>query len=345
MAQIGARLGLSRHKVGRLLKEAVETGIVRIEITTPFARESELARRLEAGLGLKTSLVVEIEDDLPEDEVKKRTCAAGAEFLDALITRNETIGVGWGSTTFELVNQLAAHNVPGVTVVQITGGNKWLTLQFDCQEVTRRLAGKLGVDPVLLHAPGIVDNKETRDLLLKESSILDTFRHFDSIDIAIVGIGSLVPVESSTLLASGYIPRADLDTLKAAGAVGDVFSYFIDAEGNLVRTELYDRLITIGIEQLRRVPTSIGVATGAAKARAVLAAARGGFVNTLIVDAALASAVIEVAEAGARSRPPERTEPGSPALPSSDRTVPEAGQPKAERSDSQIGPRQERKEA
>lgn len=305
MAQIGARLGLSRHKVGRLLKEAVESGVVRIEIRTPFTQEAELERRLEAALGLKTSVVVEVEDDLPEDEVKKRTCAAGAEFLDALITSNETIGIGWGSTTLELVNGLTPREVKDVTVVQVTGGNKWLSLQFDCQEVTRRLADKLGVDPVLLHAPGIVDKKETRELLLKESAILDTFRHFESIDIAIAGIGSLVPVRSSTLLASGYISQEDLAALNAAGAVGDVFSYFINASGNVVRTDLYDRLITIGIEQLRRVPTSIGIATGAAKARVILAAARGRFINTLIVDSTLARALIRATETGAADRPEE----------------------------------------
>jgi DNA-binding transcriptional regulator LsrR (DeoR family) len=298
MAQIGGRLGVSRHKVGRLIKEAVETGVVRFEIRTPFSQETALEHWLEAALKLKTSVVVEVEEDLPEPTVKARTCAAGAAFLGDLIGNGDTIGIGWGSTTFELVNQLASRSVPDATVVQVTGGNKWLSAEFDCQEVSRRLAAKLGVAPVLLHAPGIVDNKETRELLLKESAILDTFRHFDSIDIAVVGIGALVPVESSTLLASGYVPRRDLETLKRAGAVGDVFSYFVDADGNLVRNELYDRLITIGIDQLRRVPTLIGVATGAAKAKAVLAAVRGGFVNTLIIDSGLARALIEEAKAG-----------------------------------------------
>jgi len=53
---------------------------------------------------------------------------------------------------------------------------------------------------------------------------------------------------------------------------------------------------------LRRVPTSIGVATGAVKAKAVAAAVRGGFVNTLIVDSFLAEAVLAEAEAKGMSR-------------------------------------------
>jgi len=305
MAEIGKRMGMSRHRVGRLLKEAQETGVVRIEIRTPFDQETALEHRLESALGLKTSVVVDVNDLAEPRQIKTRTCAAGAEFVQQLIQQGNTIGIGWGSTTFELVNQIQANSPVDVTVVQITGGNKWLSAQFDCREVTRRLAEKLGVEPVLLHAPGIVDTPETRDILLKESAIADTFRHFDAIDIAVVGIGSLVPDRSSTLIASGYIDADELETLIEAGAVGDVFSYFIDEGGEIVRTDLYDRSITIGIDHLRRVPTSIGIATGAVKAKAVVAAVRGGFVNTLIVDSLLAEAVLAELAAKGNRRPGE----------------------------------------
>lgn len=177
-------------------------------------------------------------------------------------------------------------------MVQITGGNKALPNQFDCHEVTRRLAEKLAVPPVLLHAPGIVDRPETREMLLAERSIAETLRLFDRLDIAVVGIGALAPVPASTLVASGYVPAPDLDELIRHGAIGDVFSYFVDATGELVPTPLHERLITVGVEQVRRVPWSIGIATGEVKAKAVRAAVRGRFVNVLVLDSALARAVL-----------------------------------------------------
>lgn len=317
MAEIGKRMGMSRHRVGRLLKEAQETGVVRIEIRTPFSQETELERRLESALGLKTSVVVDVSDVGDDQEVKSRTCAAGAEFFQQLIQEGNTIGIGWGSTTFELVNmvnQTQAGPVADVTIVQITGGNKWLSAQFDCQEVTRRLAQKLEVEPILLHAPGIVDNPETREVLLKESSIADTFRHFDAIDIAVVGIGSLIPDRSSTLIASGYIESDELEKLIRGGAVGDVFSYFIREDGKVVRTGLHERMITIGIDQLRQVPTSIGIATGVVKAKAVVAAARGGFVNTMILDSLLAEAVLVELNAEGNSQSENREGMGRAAV-------------------------------
>jgi DNA-binding transcriptional regulator LsrR (DeoR family) len=292
MSQIGERLGISRHRVGRLLREAIETGVVKIEIQSPSNKSMEFEQALENAFGLKASLVVEVNPDLPPEDIKRTTCKAGAGLLRELIKTHHTIGVGWGTTTFELINQLEPLEMRDATVVQITGGNKRLSVQFDCHEVTRRLAQKLSVEPVLLHAPGVVDKKETRELLMRESAIAETFKHFDELDVVIVGIGAIVPEVKSMLIASGYVPRAELKALKRAGAVADVFSYFINDDGEIVQTEIYDRSITIGVGQIRKVPTSVGIATGAQKARAVAAAIHGGFVNTVIIDSLLAQALL-----------------------------------------------------
>ena len=302
MSQIGTRLSMSRHRVGRLIREAEERGIVRIEIHTPFKAETQLEQALEDALGLKSATVVDVRDLTDAAEIKKQTCNAGAELVCDLVQPGNTIGIGWGSSTFELVNQIKPVSIPDAKVVQITGGNKWLSADFDCQEVTRRLAHALGAAPILLHAPCIVDRPETRELLMKDSSVQHTFGYFEAIDIAIVGIGSLSPTPSSTLISSDYIPRDDLEGLINSGAIGDVFSYFIDAEGSIVRTPLYDRLITISVEHLKRVPASLGVAVGSVKANAVLAAVRGGFVNMLVVDSALAEAILREAKTRGISR-------------------------------------------
>ena len=293
MAQIGSRLGISRHRVGRLLRQAIETGVVKIEIQSSRSKSMEIEQALENAFDLKASLVVEVNPDLSSEDTKLATCKAGAEFLRELIKAHHTIGVGWGTTTFELINQLEPLGIRDATVVQITGGNKRLSVQFDCHEVTRRLAQKLSTEPVLLYAPGVVDNKETRELLMRESAIADTFRYFDKLDIVVVGIGAIVPKVNSMLIGSGYVSGAELKLLKRGGAVGDVFSYFINEKGEIVHTEFYDRSITIGVHHIRKVPTTVGIATGVEKSRAVAAAIRGGFVNTLIVDSQLAQALLE----------------------------------------------------
>jgi DNA-binding transcriptional regulator LsrR (DeoR family) len=293
MAEIGNRLGISRHRVGRLLRAAVVTGVVNIEIRAPTGENLELRKALEEEFKLKAAMIVDVPPDISPDQIKQMTCHAAVPFVKDRLVAHRTIGVGWGSTTFELINALEPLDLSNKKVVQITGGNKRLSMQFDCHEVTRRLAQKLHLQPILLHAPGIVDNRQTRELLMRDSNIRDSFAYFGELDLAIVGIGAIRPAIQSMLITSGYISATELKSLKRAGAVGDVFSYFIDDDGQIVRTELYDRLITIGLTDVRRIPTTLGVATGVAKARALVAAMRGGFINTLIADSSLARAALE----------------------------------------------------
>ena len=55
---------------------------------------------------------------------------------------------------------------------------------------------------------------------------------------------------------------------------------------------MHDRVLAIELDQLRGIPTVIGVATGAEKAPGVLGALHGGLVDGLIADAGLALALL-----------------------------------------------------
>ena len=56
--EIGGLLGITRWKVGRLLTQARERGIVRIEIVHPRARRLGAERQLRERFGLHDAVVV-----------------------------------------------------------------------------------------------------------------------------------------------------------------------------------------------------------------------------------------------------------------------------------------------
>ena len=56
--EIGAILRVTRWKVGRLLQQARDRGIIRIEIVHPRARRLSLERELTASFGLRDAIVV-----------------------------------------------------------------------------------------------------------------------------------------------------------------------------------------------------------------------------------------------------------------------------------------------
>ncbi|MFL6026518.1 MAG: hypothetical protein ACJ72K_06260, partial [Friedmanniella sp.] len=56
--EIGAELHLTRWKVGRLLEEARNVGIVQIRVVHPQARRTDLEVALRARFGLQDAVVV-----------------------------------------------------------------------------------------------------------------------------------------------------------------------------------------------------------------------------------------------------------------------------------------------
>jgi DNA-binding transcriptional regulator LsrR (DeoR family) len=67
----------------------------------------------------------------------------------------------------------------------------------------------------------------------------------------------------------------------------------LDDHGAVVTTSITERLVSIDPELLRAVPETIAVAYGSAKAAAVQAALRGGFVTSLVTHTGLASELLK----------------------------------------------------
>jgi DNA-binding transcriptional regulator LsrR (DeoR family) len=106
---------------------------------------------------------------------------------------------------------------------------------------------------------------------------------FDQITLALVGIGALEP--SVLLTRSGNVfANQELDTLRHHGAVGDISLRFFDLEGKPVITPLDDRVISIRLDQLKKVRRSVGIAGGQRKHLAIKSALLGGWINVLITD-------------------------------------------------------------
>ncbi|WP_258566825.1 sugar-binding domain-containing protein [Microbacterium sp. Se5.02b] len=117
--EIGGLLKVSRWKVGRLLTQAKDRGIVRIEIVHPRARRLGLERLLVERFGLTDAVVVPAPDG--DDGTLERVAQAAADFLTALRPVPRTLGVSWGRTLRAVAEALPDGWANGVTVVQLNG--------------------------------------------------------------------------------------------------------------------------------------------------------------------------------------------------------------------------------
>lgn len=281
--EITERLGVHQSTVSRLLQRAEQEGIVRVSLSLPSGLHPELEDALQFRYGLREAVVVDTIE--PEEQVVRDLGAAAAHHLETTLRSRDVVGISsWSAALLAAVE--AMHPSPrarGAQVVQILGGIGNPDAELHATQLTRRLAGKLSGSATLLPAPAVVGSARAKRVLLEDRYVSEAVALFESISVAIVGIGA---VEPSKLLASSgnvFSPK-ELESLSARGAVGDVCLRFFDAEGAPVATPLSDRVIAIELTQLRRAERVIGIAGGRRKTAAIEGALRGGWVNVLITD-------------------------------------------------------------
>jgi len=294
--EIAQSLGISRSQVSRAIKKARDEGIVVIKLVPPAGSFDALRHEMMATFGLSDCVIVGGEA-VPMRMLTQNLGMAGADTLARHLGRladGATLGVSWGATLRELANALEARRPDArqVCAVPLLGGLGQASRDLQVNDIASRIAEALGGSTILLHAPSVVDTPEAKQVLMGDSAIRRIVQAWDALDMAVVGIGCLVP--PSTLLAEGGFTADELKALAEAGVVGDMCMNFFDIRGNYVVTPISGTLIGITFEQLRDVECVVAVAGGANKARAVLGALRTGIVDVLVIDDITARAVLSL---------------------------------------------------
>ncbi len=280
---IGEHLRLSRFKVAKLLEDAVKEGIVTIHIKEPENAHIDLENILERNYGIHRVSVIDSTDD--ELLLKRNLGRSAAASLMDIVYDGDIIGIAWGTTIYEMVNALPDRiERKNISVVQITGGLHQVEARYNAIELSSRLAKKFNSPCYQLFAPAVVDAVETKRFLYGDSTIKRTLDMFGKVNIAVVGIGSVLPKPSTLLYKEGFLKEDDISRIRTVKAIGDINTYFYDINGRTCRLELEDRAVGMDLEQLKKVKYVIGVAGGEPKVDAIDAALRGKIVNILITD-------------------------------------------------------------
>jgi deoxyribonucleoside regulator len=287
--EIGALLKISRWKAGRLLTQARERGIVRIEIVHPRARRLGLERRLCERFGLEDAVIV----PLPEQEstVLPRVAQAAADYLTSLRPVPRTLGVSWGRTLNEVADRMPQGWAAGVNVVQINGAVSLNRRPGTAASMASTIAQRAGGQAILIPSPAILERLETKRAIEADRTVAEVLTLAENANAYLYSAG--VADGSSVLVESGYLTRADVDELVRKGAVADVVGRFIDADGHIVDPGLDERTVGIGLERLRSAKTAICVLAGSAKHDVARTIVTSGLCTVLVSDEGTANALLE----------------------------------------------------
>jgi DNA-binding transcriptional regulator LsrR (DeoR family) len=281
--EIMERLNVSQSTISRLLKRAEAEGIVRITVTVPAGAHPELEEGLQATYGLKEAIVMDCVDD--EAQIVRDLGAAAAFYMETTLRPGDVIGLSsWSAALRAMVDAMhPSQRGAGARVVQILGGIGNPVAEAHATHLTQRLANLIGGTATLLPAPGVVGSAEARNVMLRDQYVKQSMGLFQSVNVALVGIGGVEP--SHLLSLSGNVfSSQELKNLSSHGAVGDICLRFFDAKGAPVATPLNDRVIGMSLDELRRVGRVVGIAGGRRKLGAIRGALAGKWINVLITD-------------------------------------------------------------
>jgi DNA-binding transcriptional regulator LsrR (DeoR family) len=228
-----------------------------------------------------------------EGSVTSALGSGAAAYLDSTLIGGDIIGVSsWSSTLLAAVEVMRPKRAQvAESVVQMVGGVGSPEVQMQATRLTGRLAEVTGAAPVFVPSPGLVGSAALQQALMADPGVQAVRAMWSRLTVALLGIGTLEP--SPLLRRSGNsLAAEEQEELRRAGAVGDVCLRYFDAQGRAVESSFDQRVVGIDRDDVLAVPRRIGVAGGVEKTDAVRAAVLGGWVNILITDLEVATALV-----------------------------------------------------
>lgn len=279
-AQIAEVMGVSRAKVIRLLEEARAQGIVQFSFRKNDSQRVSAEQLLIDRFGLKDAFVVPT--PLDSSAINQSIAQGAAHYVSDHLREDGYLNIGYGDTVSRMLGFLAKNREESLNVVSLTGGVSYYLPSVGTTAYSMHL--------FLTPSPLVVSSRQVRDALLDEKSLQDVSTMTEYADMSVVGIGAAV--EGATVLRNGILNEGELTVLKMQGAVGDVLNHFMDKDGNLIQTEIEDRVISTDLDKLRQLKNVVGVAGGKDKVTAIKAVLNGGYLNVLITDSDTAAELL-----------------------------------------------------
>ncbi|WP_231290037.1 sugar-binding transcriptional regulator [Komagataeibacter europaeus] len=288
---LSRRFSMSRPTISKLLKRAREEGIVDIRVRTRPAAAAALEQEFQRRFGI-TRLLTAV-DQRDQDAQRDSVAAIVAMYLDSILQDEMIIAVGMGRNIAAIAGHIGMPVTRAITFVSAIGGSMRAGEHMSSDHICRRLAARFGGESETLYAPALVADAQMRRALMANDVVQHTLNRARRADIALIGIGDVN--EDSNMVRMGWFSPAEIAASKLAGAIGDMMGYdFITIAGKAADVPMQGRVIGLSLDELRRIPNVIAIASESTKIVAILAALRTGTITTLATTEANARTILEL---------------------------------------------------
>jgi DNA-binding transcriptional regulator LsrR (DeoR family) len=279
--EIARKLQISRPTAQRLVAFALERGLIKVRVNHKVASCLELAVALRERYNLAICDVVPVNADNP-DQILRKIAVAAAQVMESYLNevQPKIIALGSGQTIKAVVGELNMLERPQHRLLSLVGAiaRDGSSNPYD---VALQAAEKIGAKCFLIPAPLLADSPEERIQWCHHRLYRIVEELSNQVDVAFVGVGNMRL--GCPLHRDGFLTQEEVIELVEAGAVGESLGWAYNEAGELVSASTQQRVTSIQLRRPLKKPV-IAFTGGEPKARAVLGALRGQWINGLVTD-------------------------------------------------------------
>jgi DNA-binding transcriptional regulator LsrR (DeoR family) len=286
--QIATELGVSRQRAQRLVSRAMAEGLIHVRLNHPIGACLDLEAELTRRFGL---LRCRVAPSLgPGSDGVRAIGPAAATELERFLRMPEpsVIALGTGRAMRGMVDAVSPMDADQHRLVSLIG-NIAPDGSASFFDVVMRISDKVHAPHYPMLVPVISPTPQENaafHALGPVKKVVDLAR---AADVIFVGVGQMS--NDAPLLKDGFVTRAELDEMQAAGAVGEVAGWVFDSRGIYLDVGTNTRTGGVRVAPGLDRP-SIGIAAGASKVPAIAGALKSRIINGLVTDEPTARALL-----------------------------------------------------
>jgi DNA-binding transcriptional regulator LsrR (DeoR family) len=296
---IAKALGVSAATVSRLLKRAFDDGLVRVELDLP--RMPRLEAALVEAYGLRDAVVVATGG---RGDVREELGLAAAAYFEGVAVDGMHIGLSCGFTLYQMIRSLRDRRFRRLSLYPLSGESTLRLVDLFPNTLVGMMAAKYRPHVTayalpVQHVASLREIDRLRRRLLRDPEIRRVYEAARDVDIALVGIGMIAEqTPGFCSLAESY--GVSVRRLRQLGVVGEINYQPFNTEGRVVDAPelraLMRRILSVGVDRMQALSRRgdrrvIAIAGGRPKLEAIRSALRGRFLNVLVTDDQVASAL------------------------------------------------------
>jgi DNA-binding transcriptional regulator LsrR (DeoR family) len=289
---VAKALGVSPATVSRLLKRAVDEGLVRVELDLPRTQELETA--LVQRFGLREAVVIAAGG---RGDTREELGVAAAAYFEKVVAHGMRVGLSCGFTLYQTVRALRERRIRDLLLYPLSGESTLKLVDISPNTLVGMMAAKYRPHVTayalpVQHVASLREVERERRRQLRDPEIRRIYEAAQAVDVALVGIGQIgEKTPGFCSLAESY--GVSVRRLRQLGVVGEINYQPFDAAGELLDhpelSILMRRVVSVDSRRLQALSRRddryvIAVAGGKSKAEAVRGAVNGKFMNVLVTD-------------------------------------------------------------